>query len=242
MSDLRAQIQASVGGIVKWLLGELATLVPEAVRRRFVGPLKRLVVLVDAPGDNLLEESGQRSRRLGRIELDAQVSGRAPSISAAIGRPRNGATQLMLRFPGKRALRTPVSLPLAAEKNLPEVIGFEFERLVPFRRPDAHYAYRVIARDKQAQMLRLELIVLPRSEVAKVSQALEPLGLHVAGLEVMEQGIEPAVTSIPLGDRGTNGRMKPGDGSRSALPLRRLCLGWSVSPFRFGGFPQRSKS
>lgn len=239
MSEWRVQIQASLGDMVKWWLGELAELVPEAVRQHFVGQRTRLVLLVDAPGDNLLEETGQRSRRLGRIDLDAPPApGRAHRILAAVPRAaRNGATGLVLRFPANRALRTPVSLPLAADKNLPEVIGFEFERLVPFSRPDVYYAYRVTARDKQAQMLRVELVVLPRLEVTKLSQTFDALGLRVAGLEVAEPGFEPKVTAIPLGDRGAGGAMQAGRRiviglSAAAAVLALICLAipfWQAS-------------
>jgi general secretion pathway protein L len=202
MSEWRDQIQSSLGDIVRWWLGELTELVPEAVRRRFVGQRTRLVLLVDAPGDNLLEQTGQQARRVGRIDLQAPEAGTARRIEAAIPRAkRNGAIEVVLRFPAQRALRTPVSLPLAAERNLSEVIGFEFERLVPFSRSDVHYAYRVLARDKQAQTIRLELVVLPRSEVADLAQRIESLGLRVAALEIVEAGFERGVTSIPLGDR-----------------------------------------
>lgn len=201
MSEWRDQIQSSLGDVVRWWLGELIQLVPESVRRQFVGQRTRLVLLVDAPGDNLLEETDQHARRVGRIDLHAPA-GHARRILAAIPRAkRNGGSEVVLRFPAQRALRTPVSLPLAAEKNLPEVVGFEFERLVPFSRADVYYAYRIVVRDKQAQMIRLELVVLPRSEVAKLGQTMEALGLRVAGLEIAEGGGERGVTSIPLDDR-----------------------------------------
>jgi general secretion pathway protein L len=238
MSEWRGQIQASLGDILKWWLGELAELVPESVRDRFVGQRTRLVLLVDAPGDNLLEETGQRSRRLGRIELDAAASGRAPRVLASVPRAaRNGDAGLVLRFPSSRALRTPVSLPLAAEKNLAEVIGFEFERLVPFSRSDVYYAYRETARDKQAQMLRLELVVLPRSEVAKLSQAADALGLRVSGLEVAEPGLGSGVTSIPMGDRGAGPATQAGRQlviglSAAAAVLALICIAvpfWQAS-------------
>jgi general secretion pathway protein L len=221
MSEWRGLIQASLGDTAKWWLGELAELVPESVRRRFVGQRTRLILLVDAPGDNLLEETGQHSRRLGRIDVDAPAPGRARSELAAVPRAaRNGATGLVLRFPASRALRTPVSLPLAADKNLPEVIGFEFERLVPFSRTDVYYAYRVIARDRQAQMLRLELVVLPRSAVAKLRQTFESLGLRVAGLEVAEPGFEARVTPISFGDR---------EGDSATQVGRRIVIGLSAA-------------
>jgi len=219
MSEWRGQIQASLGDMIKWWLSELAELVPESVRNRFVAQRTRLVLLVDAAGDNLLEETGQRSRRLGRIELDAPASGLR--VLASVPRAaRNGNAGLVLRFPSGRALRTPVSLPLAADKNLAEVIGFEFERLVPFSRSDVYYAYREIARDKQAQMLRLELVVLPRSEVAKLSQAADALGLRVSGIEVAEPGLGAGVTSIPMGDREAGTATQAG---------RRIVIGLSAA-------------
>src|SRR6185436_12230288 len=115
MSEWRGQIQASLGDVFKWWLGELAELVPESLRRRFIGQRSRLILLVDARGDNLLEETGQRSRRLGRIDLDGPAPGRSRRVLAAIPRAaRNGGTGLVLRFPASSALRTPVTLPLAA--------------------------------------------------------------------------------------------------------------------------------
>lgn len=234
MSEWRAQIQASLGDMIKWWLGELTELVPEGVRDHFASQRTRLVLLVDEPGDNLLEETGQRSRRLGRIELDAP----APRVSAAIPRAaRNGSTGLVLRFPATRALRTPVSLPLAADKNLPDVVGFEFERLVPFSRSDVYYAYRVTSRDKQAQTLRLELVVLPRSEVARLSQTFDALGLRVTEIEVAEPGSDSKVTPIPLGDRGAGSTMQAGRRivvglSAAAAVLALICLAipfWQAS-------------
>lgn len=202
MSEWRDQIQSSLGDIVRWWLGELEQLVPEAVRRQFVGQRTRLVLLVDAPGDNLLEETDQHTRRMGRIDLHTPATGDVRRILAAIPRAdRSGGSEVVLRFPAQRALRTPISLPLAAEKNLPEVVGFEFERLVPFGRADVYYAYRIVARDKQAQLIRLELVVLPRSEVAKLGPTAEALGLRVSGLEIAEGVGEQGVTLIPLDDR-----------------------------------------
>jgi general secretion pathway protein L len=136
---------------------------------------------------------------------------------------------LVLRFPASRALRTPVSLPLAADKNLAEVIGFEFERLVPFSRPDVYYAYRVTARDKQSQMLRVDLVVLPRSEVTKLSHAADTLGLRVTGLEVTEPGSSSNITSIPLDARESGRAMRTGQRivvglSAVATMLVLICL------------------
>jgi hypothetical protein len=42
----------------------------------------------------------------------------------------------------RRALRPTALLPLAAERKLAQVIGFESERLVPFKPSEIYFAYR----------------------------------------------------------------------------------------------------
>jgi general secretion pathway protein L len=94
-------------------------------------------------------------------------------------------------------LRTTASLPLAAERNLAQVISFEFERLVPFKQSEVYFAYRVTARSKAAQTLGVELTVVPHAELAKIIAALPSLGLQAAEIQVAGPTID-AITTIPI--------------------------------------------
>lgn len=206
----RAHLEASLIGAWRWWIGELTACVPAALRQRFTANRNRLLLLVDAAGDNLIEETGDGRRPLGRIDVDApgdrQIVTRLPRARSGEQRP------ITVRLDERHALRTTASLPLAAERNLAQVIGFEFERLVPFKQSEVYFAYRLTARDKAAQTIGVELTIVPHAELAKMIDALPGLGFRAAEIHVAG----PVPTSIAIAHAN---RIEP---SRSG---RRINLG-----------------
>jgi general secretion pathway protein L len=178
----RTRLEVSLAGAWRWWIGELTACVPAALRERFTANRNRLLLIVDAAGDNLIEETGEGRRPLGRIDVNApgdrQIVTRLPRARSGEQRP------IVVRLDESHALRTTASLPLAAERNLAQVIGFEFERLVPFKQSDVYFAYRVTARDKAAQTIGVELTIVPHAELAKVIDALPGLGFRAAEIHV----------------------------------------------------------
>ncbi|HEY1505072.1 MAG TPA: PilN domain-containing protein [Stellaceae bacterium] len=195
----------AVAAAWRWWIGELAACVPSALRQHLARSRGRLLLLVDAAGDNLIEETGDGRRPLGHIDIDA-AGGR--QIVAHLPRARQrGLRPITLRLDARHALRTTASLPLAAERNLAQVIGFEFERLVPFKQSDVHAAYRVTARDKAAQTIAVEMTIVPRAGLAGVIAALPPLGFQPAAIQVAGTGTDaPATIALANEDRGTSSR------------------------------------
>ena len=174
-----AHLLAQFGGAWRWWTGELCALVPQSLRQLLAGPRGRLLLIVEANGAYLAYEVGQRREPIGHIALDGADGG---GMAAALD--RRGDDTVVVRLPPEHALRSTVVLPLAAEKNLDQVIGYEFERLTPFRRDDVYYAYRLLRRDATAQRVHLELIVVPRQQAEQVLRHARRAGLRVAALEV----------------------------------------------------------
>jgi general secretion pathway protein L len=190
-----APFEASLAAAWRWWIGELAASVPSALRQRFTRRRGRLLLIVDAAGDNLLEETQDGRQPLGRIDVDApsgrQIAARLPAIRRGEHRP------IVIALDPTHALRTTASLPLAAERNLAQVVGFEFERLVPFKQSEAYLTYRVTARDKAAQTLAIELTIVPHAELAKIAAALPGLGFQATEIQIAAPaGAVP--TTIPL--------------------------------------------
>jgi general secretion pathway protein L len=185
----------------------LAACVPSALRHRLAGRRGRLLLVVDAAGDNLIEETGDGRRPLGRIDVDAP-SGR--QIVTRLPRARQGERRpIAIRLDARHALRTTASLPLAAERNLAQVIGFEFERLVPFKQSEVYFAYRVTARDKAAQSIAIALTVVPHAELAKIVAALPGLGFQAAEIQVAGPAGETP-TIIPFASENRIARSRSG--------------------------------
>src|SRR5215469_2713515 len=185
MFGWQTRLDSGLRAALRWWLDELASLVPEELRRRVASLRSRLLLIVDNNGAQLAIENGDRREALGRIDLAAgQPDSVRQLIAAAPQGGRSIAANVVLCLPSDRALRTTVALPLAAERNLDQVIGFEFERLVPFKREDVHYACQIVQRNKAARSLQIELTVVPRQDIQELLRQAQRLDLHVRSIEV----------------------------------------------------------
>jgi general secretion pathway protein L len=183
------RVEPMLQNALRWWLGELAGFVPESVRHRVAGLRSRYVLVDDGAGLALWRETGREREAMGRIHQRTRAANQHP-------------LDVVLRMPAERALRIAAPLPLAAERNLDQVVGFEFERLLPFRRNEAYYAHRILARDKTSRTLQVELTALPRAEVDAAVQIAARAGLHVASIEIPAAASGDAPSFIALEKSG----------------------------------------
>ena len=145
-----------------WRAGLLAWL-PRSVRSRLTPSTRRLVIAVDDRGWALWREEAGSMQELERLDA---VS---PDWNMVAGRRKTDPScPLVLRFPAGQALVRSVTLPLAAEKNLRQVAGFELDRLTPFTAAQAYYDVVVVERRPEQRRLRVELTALPCAGVDPV--------------------------------------------------------------------------
>ena len=165
--------------IWRWWRDGLLAWLPVSVRRWLAGSSRRLVVALNDGECVLLREETDQTRELERLD-------RAPPDWNAVAewfgteRPR----QLVLRFPASQALIRTLSLPMAAEKNLRQVAGFEMDRLTPFTVAQVYYGAAVLERQPEQRRLRVELTALPRAGVEPVLIQLQERGLRPDAIEV----------------------------------------------------------
>ncbi len=125
----------------RWWLGELAGFVPRRVADFFAAGTA--VIRVEEMGDaaRFVLEARRGERPLGEIDLrnaaqsELQAFGR--KVQAGLGaRPR------VELFPAAHAfLSREVQLPLAVENTLPTVMGYEIDKLMPFRKGEAVFGW-----------------------------------------------------------------------------------------------------
>ncbi len=202
--DWQSGIEPVLRGALRWWFGELASFVPGELRRRVARLRSRMLLIVDPFGSSLLCETGDERQPLGPVDLNSAQTVKQALAAAPQGwtdRPAN----VVVCLPAGRALRTSVALPLAAERNLDQVVGFEIERLVPFKRDEAYCAHRVVARDKAARNLQVELTVVPRAEIDAIAQSARRVGLHAVALEIAgaTQADPPALIALEGNARPT---------------------------------------
>jgi general secretion pathway protein L len=82
-----------------------------------------------------------------------------------------------------------LTLPLAAEDNLRQVLGFELDRQTPFRSDQVYFDFRIAKRDPASRQMQVELALTPRApldaDLDRLAAAAIPLdavdGLDAAG-------------------------------------------------------------
>jgi general secretion pathway protein L len=140
-------------------------------------------------------------RRVSIAGLDA-ARRRAAVRSAleALGETR-GRARASLRH--DEALVRRVTLPAATEENLAQVLGFEMDRLSPFKAEEMYFDQRVVSRDAAAAQIVVELAMARRELVdARVAQ-LRDLGVSVQGVALREDARHAgAFDLLPSEQRG----------------------------------------
>ena len=182
----------------RWWGSELGAVLL-GTRRRTTRRLDALAVKVE-PGGPVLGRTSQRRpealRELARLASPADRE-RVPGLIRKFYRETK--TKLEVWLPADNALTCRVQLPAATEENLREVLGFEMERLTPFKADDVYYDGRVVGRDPQARQLDVELRVAPCRVVDQALGALPSQYTHVDRnrVEIRENDDRVIVSFLP---------------------------------------------
>jgi Tfp pilus assembly protein PilN len=90
-------------------------------------------------------------------------------------------------LPQEQAVAQEITLPAAAESDLQQVLNYEIERYLPFRREEVYYDY--VRTSNKGDRITLMLFAVPKKTLAPLLGALASLGVKV-------QGVETTVTAM----------------------------------------------
>ncbi|MDO5505310.1 MAG: PilN domain-containing protein [Pseudoxanthomonas suwonensis] len=166
---------------LRWWWRALAAWVPRRWRPVLGMDRRRLLLQHDAQDVVLHLEQGTELGELARLPGDALRHG----VDDILGGALRGELRDLPRWwllPAAHGLRRRLDMPVAAAPHLREAAGFEIERQTPFAADDVHYDARVLGPATRADMLQVELAVVPRERVAPLLDALPGVaGVDLAG-------------------------------------------------------------
>jgi general secretion pathway protein L len=196
MTKALASFFGAVAAFFRWWLGELAALVPAALRARLSGDGERLLLEVGGAAPQFFRLRGRKAVPLNDGKRAA----------------RKGKAALTLALPRSEIVIRPTELPLAAEENLREVVGFEMDRLTPFSREEVYYACRTTWRDAKTGRLKVDILLAPREKVDALLAGLRDDGLRIAALDVATEvpGRPLGVNLLPTAARPRSSRFARG--------------------------------
>lgn len=155
-SLVRLKKQLKTSRFLTWWLGELSSMVPGWMRSS--GPtLENYVVLT-------LEQAHPQMVK--------------PTVA--------GNRTVAISLSHHHLLRKTISLPLATEENLRQVLEFQVEQHTPFSLDRVYFNYLVKARDFESRQLTVEMVVVPRDTVDPAVKILLEMGVDVRAVFVDE--------------------------------------------------------
>ena len=185
----------------RWWSGQLRGLAPA------FGATGLPLVALEGDSVALLEPrplDGKAEARVDVAELDAARA--SAVVRGLLERAGESRGRARLAIDARHALVRRVSMPAATEENLGPVLGFEMDRLTPFRSEDVYYDYRVVGRDAGAGTIAVLLAVARREAVDAVLTRMRELGVSVQGVTVAD---DPGIDLLPSAQRGE--REKPNE-------------------------------
>jgi general secretion pathway protein L len=150
--------------VFAWWWRQIVSLVPAKLHR--AGLPDAVVIDIDRlddggrPGGTILVRRAGQERFAGPLRLSgAATPNPAPGLATA------------LRLPDGMVLHRDVSLPLAAERDLASVLGFEMDRLTPFHTDEIFWSIAGLRRDP-ARGLVMTLLITLRAPLEKLLETL----------------------------------------------------------------------
>jgi len=154
-----------------WWSGEIFAILPENLRDAIAQRRQKLFLETDGQALQLSLGSWGSRQEVGQAPLTAPAE--------ALEKLPRDAQQTILLMPEGKVLTRSLTLPLATEENLHEVLGFEMDQHTPFHAAKVYYDFVVTGRDSARQELLVDLVYSPRSEVDPLLEAIAGHDLDV---------------------------------------------------------------
>ena len=172
---------------MRWWLGELSSMVPRHLKPASLNaesfPLVRhadAVFWIDRFRDGQTHNADSFS--LESADSEALRS----SFLAALDKMGAARRDVVLVLQPARVLRKALTLPLATEENLRQVLEFQMEEHTPFPASRLYFGYRVQERDFERGQLQVELVATPRDGVDAAIKTLNDWGATVRAVTAQE--------------------------------------------------------
>ena len=199
LNDLRHRLRSGpVGKFFAWWVAELKSALPEAWQEKLHHATRRLAVTPRAGVLELGVIENLELAALGEIPLSQDASLQRQQVEDLRAEHELQEAPACLLLDAGTVLAREVSLPLAAESNLAQVLSFEMDRQTPFKASAVYFDWRVLERTAGAGgKLRLMLYVVPRGELDQAARRLDGTGIELAGVDVRENGGTLGLNLLP---------------------------------------------
>lgn len=182
MTELLRVFRGALAVFFDWWRGELAGLVPRALRRSAGGERSRLIVSLGRERTTVLEVSGASEQAVGSV--DARAPDHDERLAMLLQTARRRRWPATVRLSAELGLRKILTLPAAAEADLEQLLQFEMDRFTPFTADDVYFAQRLVGTDPTNRLIEVELQVAPKRVVDRAMASMRRCGQRLTRVEL----------------------------------------------------------
>jgi len=225
--------RAGLSAFFRWWKDELVALVParlhNSVQRRRLRPV--LAFEADAAVLWVPEVANSHLgyKEAARIPLAADQAATAMAGRAAIGALPPAASgggagplRIVVALPSSQVLRKTITLPVAVEDNLEQVLAYDLDRHTPFKPEEVYFDAAVVGRDALKREIRVDWAAALRTVVDQMRRRAESWGAAVVA-------VTPELPDGPALLAGTALNFLPAAERPEASPWRRWEIGIPIA-------------
>jgi len=176
----------------------LVACLPSRLRRLLASRDQHLIVAPTGATARVFQEQAGQREALG--ELDPQVPG---SLQAMLVGLKDKRYRSMVQLSTGSVLTRRVSFPSQVRENLPQVLGYEIDRLSPFQADQVYFDYQVIDGTEQGGKIGVDLALCRRDLARDWLQRLRDAGAPPERLTW--EGAWPKANLLPVHERPQRG-------------------------------------
>ena len=202
LQQVWAQVRTGpVGKFFHWWLGELRQSLPAHWQQKLQHALRRVTFVL--AGDSLIvgtdENHLQQSLDSFTIKQDASLL--QQQLTRLLAEHDLAESPRFLLLERDTILSKEITLPMATESKLAQVLTFEMDRQTPFKASAVYFGWKIRERNEATGQITLELFVVPRKQVDQAIHYLSSHGLAPMGVDVLEDGKTFGLNLLPAGQR-----------------------------------------
>lgn len=194
---------------LRWWRDELVSILPKVLRRQLQYSDHQLVIGFTCDGVEVTDcKHGQPETTIHLTPDEKGALVHEESVQLLKLKKRVG-NNVVIRIDNDHALSLSFPLPLEAEKNLHEVVGYELGRHAPFKIEQVYFDYTVTERDRSEKKLWLSVTVVPRKQLEPQISMLRSWGVIPTSITVgvpqegdVGQCQLASINLLPLTERG----------------------------------------
>jgi general secretion pathway protein L len=202
LQQLQVRVRTGPAGkFFYWWISELRQALPAAWQQKLQHAMRRATFVLSEDSLIVGMDENRRPLTLDSFAIGQDASLQRQQVHELLAKNDLAEAPRFLLLEQDTILSKEISLPVAAESNLSQVLTFEMDRQTPFKASDVYFGWEILDRNAETGQIRLEINVIPRGDVDKSIHFLNARGLPPSGVDVLEDGKTKGLNLLPAEQR-----------------------------------------